>query len=66
VPSPSLSSGKCEDLKTYKCLMNRKNEKLIKEISEHRALQHYLEEFENILEKDFLEFHQNLKKHHGH
>lgn len=49
----------------HRCLMNRRNSELLKSISEHPILEHYLIEHENLSVDDVQHLLQNLKKHHG-
>ena len=58
---PSL---RCEDGEPHKCLMNKKNKKMLKKISEHPMLQHYLEKHENLLKNDNQKLRLNLEKHY--
>jgi pterin-4a-carbinolamine dehydratase len=55
--------GECSHSEVYRCLVNQRTTKLLKSISEHPVLEHYLIEHEDLDEKDFSKLKENLKRH---
>ena len=61
----TIQANVCERSKIHKCLIDKKATKLLKAVSEHKVLEHYLIEHEDFMPEEFEQFRTNLKKHYG-